>query len=107
MAEEKIVAAVEEIVAKKKAPAKKAAAKPAAEKAAKPAAKKKAPAKVASANKVTIKLVKSLIGRGKIQMATATSLGLKKVGDVTVQPDNAATIGKINKISHMVVVTKA
>lgn len=118
MAEEKIVAAVEETVAKKKAPAKKAAAKPAAEKVAKPAAekvakevepvaKKKAPAKVVSADKVTIKLVKSLIGRGRIQIATANSLGLKKVGDVTVQPDNVATTGKINRISHLVMVIKA
>ena len=28
-------------------------------------------------------------------------------GDVTTQPDNAATHGKINRISHMVEVTKA
>ena len=33
-----------------------------------------------------IKLVKSLIGRKKDQIATANSLGLKKVGDVSVQP---------------------
>ena len=32
------------------------------------------------------------------------ALGLKKVGDVTVQPKNAATMGKIAKISHLVVV---
>ena len=31
-----------------------------------------------------IKLVKSLIGRKKDQIATANSLGLKKVGDVSV-----------------------
>ena len=35
-----------------------------------------------------IKLVKSLIGRKKDQIATANSLGLKKVGDVSVQPEN-------------------
>ena len=111
MAEEKIVAA-EEAVEEKKAPAKKAAAKPAAEK--KPAAKKapakKAPAKKAPAKaegSLTIKLVKSLIGRSEKQIATAKALGLKKAGDVTTQPDNAATHGKINRISHMVEVTKA
>ena len=125
MAEEKIVAA-EEAVEEKKAPAKKAAAKPAAEK--KPAAKKapakkadgetaaaEAPAKKAPAKKapakaegsLTIKLVKSLIGRSEKQIATAKALGLKKAGDVTTQPDNAATHGKINRISHMVEVTKA
>ena len=54
-----------------------------------------------------IKLVKSLLGRKKDQIATATSLGLKKVGDVSVQPENEATLGKIQKISHLVEVTEA
>ena len=49
-----------------------------------------------------IKLVKSLIGRKKDQIATAQSLGLKKVGDVTTQPDNEQTNGKIKKIIHLV-----
>ena len=49
-----------------------------------------------------IKLVRSLIGRKKDQIATAESLGLRKVGDTTVQPDNAQTEGKIKKISHLV-----
>ena len=48
-----------------------------------------------------IKLVKSLSGRKKDQVANANSLGLKKIGDVTVQPENAATLGKIQKISHL------
>ena len=54
-----------------------------------------------------IKLVKSLIGRKQDQIATAQSLGLKKVGDVTTQPDNEQTQGKINKISHLIEVTEA
>ena len=54
-----------------------------------------------------IKLVKSLIGRKKDQIATANSLGLKKVGDVSVQPENEETLGKIQKISHLVEVTEA
>ena len=54
-----------------------------------------------------IKLVKSLIGRKKDQIATAESLGLKKGGDVTTQPDNEQTNGKIKKISHLVEVTEA
>ena len=54
-----------------------------------------------------IKLVKSLIGRKKDQIATAQSLGLKKIGDTTTQPDNAQTQGKINKISHLIEVTEA
>ena len=54
-----------------------------------------------------IKLVKSLSGIKKDQVATANSLGLKKIGDVTVQPENAATLGKIQKISHLVEVQEA
>ena len=57
------------------------------------------------AKKIT--LAKSLIGSKKDQIATAESLGLKKPGDVTVQPDNAQTKGKINKIIHLVEVTEA
>jgi ribosomal protein L30 len=38
-----------------------------------------------------VKLVKSLIGSTKPQLATAKALGLRKVGDVTIQPDNADT----------------
>ena len=53
-----------------------------------------------------IKMVKSLIGSKKDQIATAYSLGLKKIGDETTQPDNAATQGKIAKISHLIVVEK-
>ena len=54
-----------------------------------------------------IELVRSLIGRKKDQIATAESLGLRKVGDTTVQPDNAQTEGKIKKISHLVEVNEA
>ena len=64
-----------------------------------------------------IELKKSLIGRGKEQIAvahslgkqiaTAEALGQKKPGDVTVQPDNAATQGKIAKIGFMLSVTEA
>ena len=46
-------------------------------------------------------------GASEKQIATAKSLGLKRVGDTTVQPDNAATAGKINTISHMVEFVKA
>lgn len=131
MAETEKKVAATEAAAEKKPAAKKAAApkKPAAKKAAdgeaKPAAKKtttkkaasaeaaEAPAKKPAAKKaakagtVTVKLVKSLSGRGQKQIATAKSLGLAKIGDVTVQPDNAQTAGKIAKIGHLVLVTKA
>ena len=55
-------------------------------------------------SKVTITLTKSLIGRKKNHIATANSLGLRKIGDVTVQENNVATQGKINTISHLITV---
>lgn len=56
---------------------------------------------------LNVKLVKSLIGAKKDQIATAHALGLRKIGDVSVQPDNAQTNGKITKITHLVEVSKA
>jgi large subunit ribosomal protein L30 len=56
---------------------------------------------------VKITLKKSLIGCKKPQIATAEALGLKKVGDVVTQPGNAQTAGKINKIIHLVEVSKS
>ena len=56
--------------------------------------------------KMKIKLIKSLIGRKDSHIATAKSLGLRKIGDVTEQPDNAATRGKIKEIHYMVEVTE-
>ena len=56
---------------------------------------------------VKVKLVKSLIGSNKAQIATANSLGLKKIGDVSVQPNNPQTQGKVKKISHLIETTEA
>ena len=42
---------------------------------------------------IKVKLVKSLIGSKKDQIATAHALGLRKIGDVAVQPDNPQTKG--------------
>ena len=56
---------------------------------------------------IKVKLVKSLIGSKKDQIATANSLGLKKIGDVSVQPNNPQTQGKVKKISHLLEVTEA
>ena len=50
--------------------------------------------------KVTLK--KSLIGRKDNHIATAKSLGLRKIGDVTIQTNNAATQGKIALIDYLV-----
>ena len=55
---------------------------------------------------LNIKLVKSLNGRIEKHIATANSLGLRRIGDVTVQPDNAQTRGKIAKIGYLLQVTE-
>ena len=54
-----------------------------------------------------IKLVKSLIGSKKDQIATAHALGLHKIGDISVQPNNPQTLGKVKKIQHLLEVTEA
>ena len=64
-------------------------------------------AKKAKVETIQVKLVKSLIGSKKDQIATAESLGLRKIGDVVTQPDNAATKGKVAKIIHLVEVINA
>lgn len=64
-------------------------------------------ARKAKTASVQVKLVKSLIGAKKDQIATATALGLRKIGDCSVQPDNAATQGKVAKIIHLIEVTNA
>ena len=53
-----------------------------------------------------IKLVKSLNGRLVKHIATAESLGLRKIGNETIQPDNAQTRGKIAKIGYLLQVTE-
>jgi large subunit ribosomal protein L30 len=52
-----------------------------------------------------IKLIKSISGRLEKQIKTAHSLGLRKIGDETEQPDNAATKGKIAVILHLIKVS--
>ncbi len=52
--------------------------------------------------KIKITLKKSLIGRLKNHIATANSLGLRKIGDTTVQESNPATLGKIAVIKHLI-----
>ena len=55
---------------------------------------------------LNIKLVKSLSGRLDKHVATAHSMGLRKIGDSTIQPDNAQTKGKIAKIGYLLQVTE-
>ena len=56
---------------------------------------------------VKVKLVKSLIGSKKDQIATAHALGLHKIGDESIQPNNPQTQGKVKKIGHLLEVTEA
>lgn len=51
---------------------------------------------------IKVTLVKSLNGRHDKHIATAHALGLKKINDTTVQPDNDMTKGKIAQISYLV-----
>ena len=48
-----------------------------------------------------IELVKSVNGRLKKHIATANSMGLRRIGDISVQPDNAQTRGKIAQIGYL------
>lgn len=52
---------------------------------------------------IKVKLVHSLAGRTPDQLATVKGLGLRKLGDEKVLPDNACTLGMCQKLHHMVV----
>jgi large subunit ribosomal protein L30 len=49
-----------------------------------------------------VTLFRGLAGKRKDQIAVATSLGLTKTNQSKIHPDNEATRGKVNKISHLV-----
>lgn len=49
-----------------------------------------------------VKLVKSLTGRHDKHIATANSLGLRRIGDTVTQPDNPQTRGKLSQIAYLV-----
>ena len=52
---------------------------------------------------LTIKLVRSAVASvKKDQTATAKALGLRKIGDTVVQPDNPSVRGMIFKIKHLI-----
>ncbi len=52
--------------------------------------------------KLKITLVKSLIGSVPKNRATAESMGLRKIGQFVVLPDNDSTKGQIRKINHLI-----
>ncbi|MCR5738847.1 MAG: 50S ribosomal protein L30 [Lachnospiraceae bacterium] len=57
--------------------------------------------------KVKVTLVKSLIGQVPKNKTIAQSMGLRKIGQSVVLPDNDATKGQVRQISHMVKVEEA
>ena len=56
--------------------------------------------------KLNIKLVKSLNGRLDKHIATAHSLGLRKINSETIQPDNPQTRGKVHQIGYLLKVSE-
>ena len=52
--------------------------------------------------KLRITLVKSLIGRKKEHIATANTLGLKKIGKTVEHEGTPQINGMINKISYLI-----
>ncbi|GIP41479.1 50S ribosomal protein L30 [Paenibacillus sp. J31TS4] len=51
---------------------------------------------------IQITLKRSLIGRPEDQRLTVRTLGLRKLHQSVVQPDNAAIRGMVTKVSHLV-----
>ncbi len=58
--------------------------------------------KAAAGKNVKVTLVKSLIGSVPKNKAIAQSMGLRKIGQSVVLPDNDATKGQIRLISHLI-----
>ena len=56
----------------------------------------------AMANKVKVKLVKSLIGTRDTHRATIKGLGLKRLNSVSELEDTPAVRGMINKVAYLV-----
>ncbi|HHW24052.1 MAG TPA: 50S ribosomal protein L30 [Bacillota bacterium] len=52
--------------------------------------------------KLKITLVRSLIKALPKQKANAEALGLRKIGDITIQNDDGSTWGKVKVLSHLV-----
>ena len=51
---------------------------------------------------IKITLTGSLIGSNPKQKAVAKSLGLAKIGDTTVQNNDACVMGKVKLVKHLV-----
>lgn len=54
------------------------------------------------ANKLQIKLVRSPIGYNVRQKRTVRALGLRKLNQVVVRPDNPSVRGMVESVKHLV-----
>lgn len=54
--------------------------------------------------KLAITLTRSTIGRPEDQRVTVRTLGLRKMHQTVVVPDNVAMRGMVKKVSHLVTV---
>ncbi len=62
---------------------------------------------MADEKKLTVKLVRSAVTQvKKPQTLTCKAMGLTKIGDVAVLPDNPSVRGMIFKVKHLVEVTE-
>ncbi len=58
---------------------------------------------MADEKKLTVKLVRSAVTQvKKDQTLTCRAMGLRKIGDVSVLPDNPSVRGMIFKVKHLV-----
>ena len=55
-----------------------------------------------SEKSLEITQIKSTIGGKQNQRDTLRSLGLKRIGDTTVRPDDAQTRGYVKTVAHLV-----
>ncbi|GHU84305.1 50S ribosomal protein L30 [Spirochaetia bacterium] len=59
-------------------------------------------AKKAAAQKIKIRLIRSVIGSLPKQRATVRSLGLRKIGSTTEQEASPAILGMVKVVAHLV-----
>ena len=58
-------------------------------------------------NRLSVKLVKSIIGRLPAHKATINGLGLKRINQIVILEDTPSIRGMINKVSYMIEVKEA
>lgn len=57
-------------------------------------------------SKITVKQVKSIIGRPESQRKVVAALGLGRIGKTNEVEDNASVRGMVAKVSHLVEIVK-